>query len=148
MVLTDSDPKVDDEGNTQNYGENRVVNQIMTHLIDIDIWDKKTDVLNLAPDHGVFLNSYTFEVDLIKANTSGFFLEVTKQSTNKNMHKRFKDLHDDPTSLNEIQFLKDIETIGKGRFAQRLAAVIEKSGADACPPYIKQALDYLRAKLK
>jgi len=38
------------------------------------------------------------------------------------------------------QLLKDISAIGKGRFAQRLAARISKN---ICPEYIKDAISYV-----
>ena len=46
----------------------------------------------------------------------------------------------DPGSLDHTAFLGDIQAVGKGRFAQRLATVIEESGSDACPDYIERAL--------
>jgi len=160
VVLTDFDPKgaavsqedadPDDGGVTESYGENRVVNQIMVHLLDAEIVKTTTfkQDLALAPKHGVFLNDFTFEVDLFSEGASGFFLNAVKElSTNEKMHARFEALHADPSSLEATQFLKDIESIGKGRFAQRLAAVIDKGDADVCPQYIKDALDYLRERL-
>jgi putative ATP-dependent endonuclease of OLD family len=160
VVLTDFDPKSaavsqedadpDDGGVGDSYGENRVVNQIMTHLLEAEFVKTSSfqEDLALAPKYGVFLNDFTFEVDLFNEGASSFFLNAVKDlSTNKKMHARFEVLDTDPSSLNVPQFLKDIESVGKGRFAQRLAAVIDKGDADVCPQYIKDALDYLREKL-
>lgn len=160
VVLTDFDPKSqavsqedadpDDNGAENSYGENRVVNQIMRRILDEDDWDKCDygEILELAPKHGVFLNEFTFEIDLFKAGAEDHFhTAVGALTTNKKMHARFKDLSGDPGSLDPSQFLKDIDSIGKGRVAQRLAAVLVDKGADVCPPYIKEALEYLRAKL-
>lgn len=63
------------------------------------------------------------------------------------MHARFASLATDPDSLDPSQFLKDIDSIGKGRMAQRLAAVLMKEDVHVCPEYIESALNYLKAKL-
>lgn len=160
VVLTDFDPKKeevsqedadpDDAGVTDSYGENRVVNQIMQHLLDRDVWDEAdyAEVLKLAPQYGVFLNEFTFEIDVFKAGAEDHFLAAIEElTTNKKMHARFASLATDPDSLDPTQFLKDIDSIGKGRMAQRLAAVLVKEDVDVCPKYIESALNYLKAKL-
>ncbi|MBU1223490.1 MAG: AAA family ATPase [Gammaproteobacteria bacterium] len=161
VVLTDFDPKdeevsqedadPDGEGVTDSYGENRVVNQIMCHLLDGDVWKESSyaQVLKLAPKHGVFLNEFTFEIDVFKTGAEDEFLKAIKTLTgNKKMHARFAALSDDPNSLDPGQLLKDIDSIGKGRVAQRLASVLIDEDVDVCPPYIEAALDYLKAKLE
>ena len=45
-----------------------------------------------------------------------------------------------PDSLDPDQFIKDIEAIGKGRFAQRLATCLKPK---ACPDYIREAVTYV-----
>ena len=160
VVLTDFDPKgevvsqededPDGKGVTDSYGENRVVNHIMQEILPEDLWEKSSyaDVLNLAPAYGVFLNEFTFEVDLFNTDAEDHFLTAVKElTTNKKMHKRFADLATDPSSLDPKQFLKDIDSIGKGRMAQRLAAVLLAEKVDVCPEYIKAALEYLKSKL-
>ena len=160
VVLTDFDPKneeisqedadPDDRGVTDSYGKNRVVNQIMEHILDEDVWEKSdfAQVMALAPKHGVFLNEFTFEIDVFRAGAEDHFLTAIKDlTTNKKMHARFASLATDPDSLDPSQFLKDIDSIGKGRVAQRLASVLTKEGVDVCPEYIESALDYLKAKL-
>ena len=158
-VLTDFDPRgeavsqedddPDDFDNEFSFGENRVVNQIMCHLLT-DEWDDLSfeDVLERAPEHGVFLNDFTFEIDVFNAGAAEDFRKAIKGlSTNKKMHARFKELADDPNILDPSQFLKDIESVGKGRVAQRLAAVLLADDANVCPEYIKNALTYLTGKL-
>ncbi len=160
VVLTDFDPKdeavsqedadPDDAGVTGGYGENRVVNQIMPHILDDDVWEQNdfAEVMKLAPKHGIFLNEFTFEIDLFRAGAKDQFLEAVKKlSTNKKMHARFKALSAKPDSLDPSKFLKDIDSIGKGRVAQRLAAVLMEETVDVCPLYIRSALNYLKAKL-
>lgn len=160
VVLTDFDPKTeevsqqdadpDEGGPGSSYGENRVVNQIMRAAMDPEEWEKVdfAPVLARAKKRGVFLNTFTFEIDLFKAGAENEFAEAIKGLTkNKAMHKRFEKLCADPASVNPKQLLKDIESVGKGRFAQRLASILQAQSSDVCPPYIKAALDYLKAKL-
>lgn len=159
-VLTDFDPKgtevsqEDDDpeckGVTDNYGENRVVNHIMQGVLPEAQWAELEfeEILELATQYGIFLNEFTFEIDVFKAGAEEHFQKAALAlSTNKKMHARFKELADDPTTLDEKQFLKDIDSIGKGRFAQRLASVLLAANADVCPDYVKDALEYLREKL-
>lgn len=154
-LLTDFDPKdssisQEDSESTGNYGTYRVVNSIMKELVDKDIWEEKDfdELLDMAPDYGVFLNDYTFEVDLFKADAEDDFYEAVKTATsNKNIHKRFEAWKKAPNTLNPVQLLKDIESIGKGRFAQRLSTIIDSRDYQVCPQYIKDAIDYLIEKV-
>ena len=160
VVLTDFDPKgeivsqedadPDDEGVGTSYGNNRVVNQILNHVIDPEEWEGLSfkDILARADQHGVFLNTFTFEIDLFKAGAEDEFAEAIKGLTgNKKMHERFDDLSSDPSGLDPKQFLKDVDSLGKGRVAQRLASIFLAQDSDVCPPYIKAALDYIKAQL-
>jgi len=45
-----------------------------------------------------------------------------------------------PATVDAERLVKDITAIGKGRYAQRLACIIQK---DICPPYIKDAIEYV-----
>jgi putative ATP-dependent endonuclease of OLD family len=158
--LTDFDPKgeavsqedadPDDEGVGNCYGENRVVNHIMKHVLDSEEWKKSSfqEILDLSEENGIFLNEFTFEVDLFKAGAEEEFAETIKGlSGNKKMRKRFEALVDDPDSLDPKQFLKDIDSLGKGRIAQRLASVLLSREVDISPPYIAAALDYMKDRL-
>ncbi len=80
--------------------------------------------------HGIFLNDFTFEIDLFKAGAGSELAEAVKSLTsNKKMHKRFEALADDPDSLDPKQFLKDINSLGKGRVAQRVAEIFAANDA-------------------
>lgn len=145
----DGDP--DEEVQQGSYGATRVVNSIMWHLFPKGEWEDATfeEVLESAPEHGVFLNEFTFEIDLFKNGAHEAFAEAIKKlTTNKKIHERFDELAEDPEKLNPKQLLKDINSVGKGRFAQRLAAVLQKNNLDVCPPYISGALTYLKGKLE
>ena len=160
VVMTDYDPKdqdvsqedadPEDVGVGGSYGENRVVNMIMPRLMKKAVWEKLNfrQVLQKASAHGVFLNEFTFEVDLFKGGAEEAFAEaISGLTSNSKMKRRFKALSKNPGDINPGQFLKDIESVGKGRFAQRLSSVLMANEIDVCPPYIKAALEYLRTKL-
>lgn len=159
-VLTDFDPKgkktsqedadVEDGGEDTSYGQNRAVNQIMREILERQEWDglDYEEVLALASSRGVFLNTFTFEVDLFQAGLEDEFLETVKGLTNnKKMLERFKAWADDPSELDTEQFLKDIDSLGKGRMAQRLASILAAKGSDSIPPYIQEAFAYMEEKL-
>lgn len=65
---------------------------------------------------------------------------------NPPMKKRMQGWASDVGSLDTDRFLADIETVGKGRFAQRLASVIAESSTKACPRYIIKAVKYVAKK--
>lgn len=156
-VLTDFDPKgetasQEDEEiiseTLDGYGENRVVYQIMKHLRDPEDYADTSleDELKLAPSYGVFLNQFTFEIDLFETGAGPMLVKAACELTNnKQMKERFKKMKtdvDDPA-----QFLKDINSIGKGRLAQRVAAKLLEGKKDFCPAYIKNALAYLKGQI-
>jgi putative ATP-dependent endonuclease of OLD family len=160
VVLTDFDPKSEtvsqedadpeSEGASDSYGENRVVNQIARHVMPRAEWNRMEfdEIVAAAPEYGIFLNEFTFEVDLFKAGAESVFEEAIKGLTeNTPMQARFKALADDPDELDPEQFLKDINSLGKGRVAQRIASILVQKNIDVCPEYIKNALAYLKAKL-
>jgi putative ATP-dependent endonuclease of OLD family len=160
VVLTDCDPKgedvsqedadPDEQGVEDSFGKNRVVNQIMPELMNEELWEKLSfeKVLKRARDYGVFLNDFTFEIDLFRSGTESEFAEaINALTSNKKMHTRFRKLAGNPKSLEPKQFLKDLDSLGKGRVAQRLATIFLAKKSESCPPYIKAAFDYLEDKL-
>ncbi|MEX1826792.1 ATP-dependent endonuclease [Luteibacter sp. CQ10] len=155
-LLTDFDPigsgassedvEAYDPVATDGYGLYRVVDQIMAQVMDADAFEAKDfySVVAAAPAHGVFLNSYTFEVDLFRCGMHTYFRDaVSVLTTNKAMKARFNLWAASPDKFNPERFLKDIESIGKGRVAQRLAALLLKSPPPAIPAYITKAFDHL-----
>ena len=140
-VLTDFDP-LDGGG---SLGQDRVANQVLPALLDGDALPaKRAGRLALAEANGVFLNQHTFEVDLVRC---GYF-----QSTARAMEdlctveaavERAKERASKKTLDDEARFLRDIAYVGKGRFAQRLAAYIAKSKCTQCPEYILKALKHV-----
>lgn len=159
-IITDFDPKGEvtsqedadpDEGNGDSYGTNRVVNQIMPLLMKKAEYDPATfeSVLKKASEFGVFLNTFTFEIDLFNAGAQSEFAEAMHALTsNSKIHTRFDNLAKNPTKLNAEAFLKDINSVGKGRLAQRMASILSRNKKAVCPQYIKSALDYIKGKIE
>ena len=137
-VLTDFDPKKD--GN--NLGENRLI-KLLSHVADATTLADKPipELLALAVEQGLFLNQYTFEVDLFKCGRHKSICRTLTELAESDVAKeRAKQWLEAPTDLDPERFLGDIENIGKGRFAQRLA---NNMAGTLCPSYIKEAIKYV-----
>lgn len=155
-LLTDFDPldskasqqdvETFDEDDDDGYGQFRIVKQILPQLVDdevlaaMDFYER----VDAAPDFGVFLNEYTFEVDLFRCGMEKHFRDaIAGLTTNKAMKARFEGWADAPWTIDEVRFLKDIDSIGKGRLAQRLASLLIGTPPPAIPAYISNAFDHL-----
>ena len=143
VAFTDLDPRPDKDDGTPRkpLGPKRVVNHMLVHLVDEKTRDAKDfdALLKLAPNYGVFVNSHTFEVDLFQEGLHDAFAEVMEGlGGNSKIRERMKNWAADPGTLDVDAFLKDIESVGKGRFAQRLASIIVESDMTACPKYISR----------
>jgi putative ATP-dependent endonuclease of OLD family len=101
-------------------------------------------VLELGEAAGVFLNSSTLEVELFKegfgAGIQAVLIEEVALSAGD--HAALAAWVDDPMGLDGEVLLKWINRIGKGRFAQLLAAQV--TSPDDCPGYIRRALECMR----
>ena len=53
-----------------------------------------------------------------------------------------------PASLDARTFIGDVELVGKGRFAQRLASIIVESDLTECPDYILEGIKYVADKCR
>jgi putative ATP-dependent endonuclease of OLD family len=137
-VLTDSDPT--DGG--KNLGEDRVLG-LLPHLVPTESTKGKSrvELLALAKASGLFLNDYTLEVDLFRCGRHKSVCKTMTQLSEVQVTKRRAEgWMSDPSTLEAKRFLADIEEIGKGRFAQRLAGNMAGS---RCPAYIKEAIEYV-----
>lgn len=151
--LTDMDPLPPKEDGTERepLGPRRAVNQMLAHFVEKAIWEAQDfeSLLALAPKYGVFMNRHTFEVDLFKCGLQDAFAEAMEGlGRNAKAKERMKGWAIDPNTLAVETFLKDIENVGKGRFAQRLASIIFKSNLTNCPPYISDGVTYVSSKIK
>jgi putative ATP-dependent endonuclease of OLD family len=139
-VITDYDPVKNGGG----LGFNRV--EALLELITGEVPDYEDGeaLLVAAEDMGIFLNDYTFEVDLFKCGCHESLCNTLSElTTNLMAKKRAAAWKESPKTLEPEQMLKDIDAIAKGRFAQRLAARLT---GDACPKYIRDAVTFLAAK--
>ena len=66
------------------------------------------------------------------------------QASDEKAQQLIDDWEADPDSLDVGKYLAIIETIGKGRFAQRLASRIK---GDAPPDYIKGAIEFVTSRV-
>lgn len=151
VALTDFDqrsPKEDGTARTP-LGPKRVVTTLIKAkiLTESDITPEKYE---LGEDYGIFVNSRTFEVDLYLSDLHAeIAIAMTSLTESAKMKLRIDKLWaDDKGYLDEKRLLKDIESISKGRFAQRLAGVIAKSKTKACPDYIIKGLKYVTERCK
>ena len=140
-VLTDFDP----QGDGSSLGEERITDRIIPAMLgNASGVISKEERLKMAPDNGVFLNEYTFEVDLFKCGYEESFYHAMEGVCSVNVAiTRAKDRMDTKTIPDVERFIKDIGYIGKGRFAQRLASHINSSKCKNCPAYIIKAIDYV-----
>ncbi len=140
-VLTDYDPR---DGDREGLGMSRARNLLLAS--GVDDREFEGDEMSVAAEHGIFLNDHTFEVDLFQAGQHraiGYALR--RLGRNPNMRGRGVDWADDPGTLDTDRFLADVEAIGKGRFAQRLASTLRLRN---CPPYILHALAYVAGRIR
>ena len=146
-ALTDYDPR----DGKKPLGPDRVVNQMMYALVEEQVWEDQTykELLEMATDSGIFMNSHTLEVDLFRSGMHAEFVTTMKSLTdNEKMIGRMKGWAGEPDSLTTESFLNDIGTMGKGRFAQRLASVIADSDNEVLPGYISQGIEHVAQKCK
>lgn len=151
-VITDLDTYYAKDETWKNYGTKRA--HSLCALLNLG--DEAPDTIGtpeLYEQYGIFLNGSTLEIELnqsgcIDAMNSAFQALCSVGAAKK----RFEELSekamkaesvvpiDDPT-----RFIKDIEYVGKGRFAQRLCAELLEFDLkhDVCPLYIQKALRYV-----
>lgn len=142
-VLTDLDPN-----EKEALGETRVTEQIIPALLADKSPQDLSDRLAIAEANGVFLNSFTLEVDLIECGYWQSFRKTMQElcpveAAVKRATERAKGKALDDTET----FLKDIAYVGKGRFAQRLAKHIDSSPVKKCPDYILKGISHVANRI-
>jgi putative ATP-dependent endonuclease of the OLD family len=126
---------------------------MLYHLIEADTWNANRDdfdaLLDIAPDYGVFINGHTFEVDLFQSGLQEAFAEAMDNlGRSARAKERMAGWAKDMETLEVETFVKDIENVGKGRFAQRLASIIVESDLKHCPQYIVDGVQYVSSRCK
>ena len=138
-VLTDMDPRP--KGDVLGLGRAAL---LLIPLVGRDAAKAAYDdgsIEELAAENGIFLNSNTLEVDIWGMNAVDAVCDALSElAMNTRMRERCDDYRQNGPKDFPDQLLKDIDRIGKGRFAQRLCADLT---ADHCPAYISRALDYV-----
>jgi putative ATP-dependent endonuclease of OLD family len=140
VILTDRDPVA---GNPPRV-RRRLANVLDVVEPDEDHkgWDVD-DILERAGQLGYFVNENTLEPELF----AGGLAESMQQVIERELPLKQASLDDlqswvdDPDDLDVERLLGMIERIGKGRFAQALAASVSEEN---CPDYIRTALEYIR----
>ena len=141
-VLTDLDPR-EDRG---ALGISRARTLLKLSDLGNEVEQLPDEAISsIATNFGIFLNEHTFEIDLFLAGLHEKMCEVLVDlSSNGAATKRATALKVDPATIDREQFLKDIEEIGKGRFSQRLASVLDQQ---ICPKYIVDAINYVSTRI-
>jgi putative ATP-dependent endonuclease of the OLD family len=150
-AFTDFDPlRSKADGTTRDpLGPDRVVNRMMSALVAAETWKAKdfNDLLKMAPGQGVFINEHTFEVDLFNVGLGDLFAQAMEEAgVSGEMKTRMKGWASDPTSFEPAAFLRDVEAVGKGRFAQRLASLVAVLGLPRYPKYIVEGLKHVAGR--
>ncbi len=145
-VITDSDPAEGDK----TLGLPRV-RRLLEHLDPDELaWaTDDADVIALAKKHGIILTDHTFEVALFRCGRHFTFATTMAELTTSRAAKaRSEAWKKAPATLDAARMLKDIEAIGKGRFAQRWADHISRSKSKACPQSVREALAYVAERVR
>jgi len=153
-VITDWDPR----GARNPLGRNRSLKLVETIerirtgerptalVAEIDAIEDGDRFAQHCEAFGIFISDDTLEVDLFEDND--FTAEILETLREHRFSARRQALIDgweaDSNTLDIDSYLAMIETIGKGRFAQRLAARI--AGIDP-PDYIRNAIEYVAARV-
>jgi len=148
-ILTDWDPR----GGRQPLGRNRSLNLVQaierqrTGSIPVALMVELRAIVDghrfgvRCSAYGVFTNEDTLEVDLFGGDFIEPIIETLREHKLSEERQAWVDeWEEDPDTLNAEDYLKIIEAIGKGRFAQRLASRVE--GLEP-PAYIVDAIAYV-----
>jgi putative ATP-dependent endonuclease of OLD family len=148
-IITDWDP-VDGK---PSLGVNRSINLVsaiettrtgkkpLALLKEMKALPDEDAIADKSETFGIFTNFHTLEIDLFHDGPHEEILETLKEhGFSKKRKALIEAWEDDPKTLDTAEYLAMIETIGKGRFAQRLASRLNDS---APPDYIKDAIEFV-----
>jgi putative ATP-dependent endonuclease of OLD family len=93
--------------------------------------------------YGWFVNGSTLEIECFHSGLAPAIENVLQEELHLNQASlaKLQGWVNNPATLDNTAYLAEIERVGKGRFAQRLAPDVR---ADACPDYIRRALECIR----
>lgn len=143
-VITDEDPVA----GKQPLAHKRVLSLVSNIDLEYKYSHDTTTLFNEATSEGVFVTGHTLEVAIFKCGRKVSVTEsIEELSHNMKARQRAASWKDDPGSLDAYKLLGDIEAIGKGRFAQRLASRISNEKGNACPDSVKEAIAYVAQRV-
>ena len=141
-VITDYDWK-----DGKSLGEARVLKLLHETVPAKDLPKTRAEQLESAPEYGFFLNESTLETEIWDGGRpktmSRTLMDLAPGDTAK---KRAEGWLEDTASVDRDQLMKDVNGVGKGRYAQRLAARIKdgrKRYPKAVPQYIADAIQFV-----
>lgn len=140
-IITDLDPSKTPSG----LSRTRTLIKILDVTVPVENMPDET-ILILAPTFGIFLNNSTLEVELFQSGHHEQMCNVIEELTeNGSARERAIGWKGNPANLDAERFLKDVDEIGKGRYAQRLASVLSQK---VCPPYIEKAITNVCSRVR
>lgn len=143
-VITDEDPV---KGKPP-LAHNRVLSLVSVIDPEYEHSDDTTTLFDEAILDGVFVTSHTLEVAIFNCGRKVILTRTIEElSRNKQARLRAASWRNEPTSLDADRLLSDVEAIGKGRFAQRLASRLSKVNGKACPDSVKEAIAYVAERV-
>jgi putative ATP-dependent endonuclease of OLD family len=140
VILTDRDPN----GTNPPLVRRRLINILSILETGVNYVPLDADaMIARAEPFGYFVNGNTLEPELFIGGMAEAMQEILEQELPINQTTRdlVQSWVDDTDGLDEERLIKLIERIGKGRFAQALAPHVSD---EACPDYIRQALERIR----
>lgn len=105
------------------------------------------DLIRLANDCGLFVTDDTFEVALFRCGRKVTYQKTMSDLGTKVANDRAKKWAASPEEFDPVAMLKDIDAVGKGRFAQRWAFYVASQDIKACPNSVKDALNHVIAQI-
>ena len=138
VVLTDRDSV---DGVDRGIGRLEGLLEILEPHTDFSEHDED-ELLATGEELGIFLNGRTLETELFGTGMAAAIQAVLLVQLPLGARSRgaVQGWVDNPHTVDPDHLLKLIGRVGKGRFAQLLAARVT---AAACPPYISSALDHI-----
>lgn len=110
-------------------------------IAELDDLDDADEFATRCEEYGIFSNTKTLEVDLFSDGFAPAIISVLNEYNFSAARKeKIESWEADPTKLDAEELLKMIDTIGKGRFAQRMLSYID---GIAPPGYITRAIEFV-----
>lgn len=140
VVITDGDPRAEDS--SQRIGLARAVRLLGNEAVTAALGERRMDVVAEAVEKaGIFVGTHELELDLLPSLAAEMIETYSELRESAKARKNFADAVDKALKGNMdacAEVVQRIETIGKGRFAQRLASKI--TADHTRPPYIQEAI--------